>query len=108
MAVSIIMIVGDGGFNSLYLRALALTQPTYPWLTASLQPSQQAANRFAELVSCLEGQPPEQARTANHLLLITFTDILATLIGEELTLQILRSAWGIAASDGPWSEDKNE
>lgn len=107
MAAQIIMIVGDGGFNSLYLRALSLTQPTFPWLAPTSPPSQ-AANRFTELAKCLEGQPPGQARTANNLLLTTFTDILATLIGEDLTIQLLRSAWGIEASDGHWREGKNE
>ncbi len=41
-----------------------------------------------------EGHTPAQASEANRLLLITFTDILSSLIGEELTTSILRSAWG--------------
>jgi hypothetical protein len=107
MATHIIMIVGDGGFNSLYLRAISLAQPTFPWLAATSPPSH-ASNRFAELVTCLKGQPPEQAKAANNLLLTTFTDILATLIGEDLTIQILRSAWGIEALDSPGGEERNE
>ena len=107
MAAQIIMIVGDSGFNSLYVRALSLTQPTFSWLTATSQPSQ-ATNRFAELVKCLEGQSPEPARAANNLLLTTFTDILATLIGEDLTIQILHSAWGVEASDSPGRDERNE
>jgi hypothetical protein len=107
MAAQIIMIVGEGGFNSLYVRAIALTQTTFPWLTATSTPSH-TSNHVAELLQCLEGQPPEQARTANNLLLTTFTDILATLIGEDLTKQILRSAWGIEALDSPGSEERNE
>jgi hypothetical protein len=107
MATQIIMIVGDGGFNSLYVRALSLTQPTFPWLTVTSPPSQ-ATNHFAELAKCLEGQSPEQIRTANNLLLTTFADILATLIGEDLTIQILRSAWGVEASDSPRKDERNE
>jgi hypothetical protein len=107
MAAHIIMIVGDGGFNSLYLRALALTQPTYPWLTPTSAPTQ-ATNRFAGLLQCLEGQPPGQAKAANKLLLATFTDILATLIGEDLTIQLLRSAWGVEASDSPGRDERHE
>ena len=45
---------------------------------------------------CFEGQTPEEISAANSLLLITFADILATLIGEELTATILHSAWGDA------------
>ncbi len=35
-----------------------------------------------------------QTREANRLLLIIFTDILASLIGEQLTTQMVRLAWG--------------
>ena len=56
----------------------------------------------------LEGQTPVQASEANSLLLITFTDILASLIGEQLTTRILCSAWGNDAQDRPDKEFKNE
>jgi len=93
LATEIISVVGEDGFNSLYARSLFLTQSTFPWLAAcSLSP--QSDHRFAELKKRLEGQTPVQARVANILLLITFTDILTSLIGEALTTSILRSAWG--------------
>ncbi len=93
LASQIILIVGEGGFNSLYARSLFLAQPTFPWLAGSSQ-SPQADQRFMELKTRLEGQAPAQASAANRLLLITFTDILASLIGEELTVSILHLAWG--------------
>jgi hypothetical protein len=43
----------------------------------------------------IEGQTPEQVSKVNSLLLITFTDILALLIGEPLTTHILLVAWSI-------------
>jgi len=93
LAAQIISIVGKGGFNSLYARSIFLTQPTFPWLAGgSLSP--QTDHRFAALRLSLEGQTPALTREANSLLLITFTDIMASLIGEELTSSILRSAWG--------------
>ena len=107
MATQIIAIVGEGGFNSLYMRSVFLTQSTFPWLSAvSLSP--QTDHRFAELKISLEGQTPEQARAANSLLLITFTDILASLIGEQLTIRVLRSAWGDDPSERPGKEFQNE
>lgn len=107
MATQIIAIVGEGGFNSLYARSVFLTQSTFPWLTASsMLPL--ADQRFAELKMSLEGQTPAQASAANSLLLITFTDILAALIGEQLTTSILRSAWGNDASDRANKEFQNE
>lgn len=99
MATQIISIVGEGGFNSLYARSVFLTQSTFPWLTASsLTPA--TDGRFAGLKTSLQGQTPEQASAANNLLLTTFTGILATLIGEELTTSILRSAWTNDTSTG--------
>ena len=93
LASQIISIVGEGGFNALYARSVFLAQPTFPWLAAGSS-SPQSDNRFAELKINLEGQTPAQAIAANRLLLITFTDILASLIGEPLTTRVVRSAWG--------------
>jgi len=107
MATQIISIVGEDGFNSLYARSIFLAQPKFPWLAAnSLSP--QTDQRFAELKKRLEGQTPSQAREANSLLLLTFTGILATLIGEPLTIRILRSAWGNDALYSTSKEFKNE
>ncbi|MHB1592283.1 MAG: hypothetical protein ACYCTW_12250 [Sulfuricella sp.] len=107
MATQIISIVGEGGFNSLYARSVFLTQSSFPWLAASsLSPQNDC--RFAELKTSLEGQTPAQASAASSLLLLTFTDILAALIGEQLTTRILRSAWGNDASDRAGKEFKNE
>lgn len=93
MATKIISIIGEGGFNSLYARSLFLVASHYPWL-ASGALSPQAGQRFAELKICLEGQMPAEVVAGTSLLLITFTDILASLIGEQLTIRILKSAWG--------------
>ncbi len=93
MAKKIISIVGEGGFNSLYDRSVFLAQTTFPWFVVGSL-SLQNEHRFAELKMRLEGQTPAQASAANDLLLITFTDLLASLIGEQLTVDILRSAWG--------------
>jgi hypothetical protein len=93
MATEIISVVGEGGFNSLYARSVFLTRPTFPWLAAGALPPQ-VDHRFAGLKMSLEGQTPAQASEANRLLLTTFTDILAALIGEQLTTSILRLAWG--------------
>lgn len=92
MAVQIISIVGEDGFDSLYARSIFLNQATFPWLAAN--PLPKAEQRFAELKASLKGQAPAQASEANSLLLITFTDILASLIGESLTTRILHLAWG--------------
>jgi len=107
MATQIISIVGEDGFKALYARSVFLAQPTFPWLTTSSL-SQQTDQRFAELKKRLEGQTPSQAREANSQLLLTFTGILAALIGEPLTTRILCSAWGDDASTSTSKEFKHE
>jgi hypothetical protein len=107
MAAEIISIVGESGFNSLYSRSIFLSQSTYPWLVASSE-SLRIDQRLAILIMSFEVQTPNQASDANSLLLVTFTDILASLIGEKLTTTILRSAWGKEASEGAGKEFENE
>lgn len=99
LATHIVSIVGDDGFNSLYARSVSLTQVEYPWLIASLVASQ-TIPRFEALKKILKKQTPEQAGKANQALLHTFISILASLIGDELTIGILRTAWGNNASRG--------
>ncbi len=97
MATQITYLLGDDGFELLYTRSVFLTQRAYPWLThghAHGTHTLQTKHGFEELKASLQGQTPEQAIAAGSLLLITLTDILAVLIGEELTTHILRTAWG--------------
>lgn len=107
MSNQIIYIIGDVGFDSLYARSISLTQLPYPWLTAG-SPPLQTDGRFAELRVNLDGQTSAQAGAANSLLLMTFTDILAALIGENLTGNILKLAWGDGAAGKAGEELKNE
>lgn len=102
MATQIISIVGEEGFNSLYARSIFLTQSTFPWLAAG--PAPQSDHRFAGLKTSLDGQTPAQASEANTLLLITFIEILASLIGTQLTSHILQLAWGIDPSNSTGKE----
>jgi hypothetical protein len=94
MASHIITIIGEDGFNSLYARSLFLSQAKFPWLSTS-SPTPNAVHRFDELKTSLEAQAPAQASEANSLLLVTFIEILASLIGAQLTSHILQLAWGI-------------
>jgi hypothetical protein len=106
LAAQIISVVGEDGFNTLYERSVFLNQPIFPWLPGL--PSCKTDQRFTGLKMSLEAQTPEQASTANSLLLITLTDILALLIGEQLTSHILSLAWGADIWSGTTKEFKNE
>jgi hypothetical protein len=107
LATQIISIVGEGGFDSLYARSLFLSRSTFPWLVAS-SGAPQIDHRFEKLKTSLAGQTPVLASEANRLLLITFTDILASLVGEQLTARILDSAWDHDAQDTAGKEFKDE
>jgi hypothetical protein len=103
----IISIVGEAGFASLYERSVQLAQSAFPWLPLGASPSH-PPHRFADLGARLADQTPADAHAAHSLLLTTFTDILASLIGEQLTASILRSAWGNPASFTAGKELDNE
>jgi hypothetical protein len=107
MASRIISIVGEAGFNSLYIRSVVLNTSKFSWLT-TYNPKSENVHHFTELKLCFEQQTSSQIIEANNQLLITLTDILASLIGEPLTTNILCMAWGDLASDFVTKELKNE
>ena len=97
LASELVSIIGENGFKSLFNRSIYLTCQTYPWLASGGQQSPKL--QFAELHACFHGQNTSEANAANHTLLAIFTNTLATLIGEPLTITILNSAWKDATSD---------
>jgi hypothetical protein len=107
LATQIIAIVGEDGFNALYMRSIFLSRSTFPGLPAIPLPPQ-TDHRFAELKLSFEGQSSVQVREANSLLLITLTDILASLIGEQLINRILSLAWGAEIPNETGKEFQNE
>ncbi len=107
MTVQIISIIGEKGFNSLYARSIFLNHSVYPWLATISLPAK-PGQRFAELKRSFEGQQPEQIKAANSLLMITFTDILASLIGEQLTTRIIQLTWSHDLLNRANKESENE
>lgn len=83
--------IGRGGFNALFSRSLHITNSEFPWLSAHVLSS--SDEQFAELKNDLAKQSAAEAYKASNALLLTFTDILASLIGESLTTDIINSAW---------------
>jgi hypothetical protein len=93
LAFELTSIIGDTGFAMLYARSLHLTQSKFPWLAAS-QTSQPTSSPFISLKASLEERLSTEANEASRTLLAIFTNLLAGLIGEPLTISILHSAWG--------------
>ncbi len=85
-------LIGEKGFLVLYARSLHILRPTFPMLP-SFDAEISANTWLADLKTALTEQDLAQPNAANHQLLITFTDILASLIGEDLTTEILHSSW---------------
>lgn len=109
LAVQLISVIGEGGFNSLYARALHLSKKTFPWLADCALPAPDAdASQFDALKTCLGEREFAEASQASIRVLITFIDILTVLIGEHLTTSILRSAWGDDALEPAVKEINHE
>lgn len=107
LAFEIISIIGEEGFISLYKRSEFLAHQNFAWLSTQSQ-TDQINQWLLKLQACFESQPSPEAYNANLMLLNIFTDILALLIGEQLTLRILNSAWDINSLTASNSEHKNE
>ncbi|TFW15883.1 hypothetical protein E4L96_17395 [Massilia arenosa] len=86
-------LIGETGFSALYGRAARLQSARHAWLTAP-QASQSAEALLATLQGDLMMAPHGTAAEANAALLDTFTQLLAGLIGEALTIRLLVAAWG--------------
>jgi len=94
----LVSIIGTGGFDALYARSFYITQAMYPWMAPD-NASSPADSRLIDLQNSLKGHTATEAHKASFMLILTFTNILASLIGEPLTNSILNSAWGDNAPD---------
>ena len=100
LAPELISIIGEGGFTPLYARSIRLACKQHAWLAQQgVRPS--GKERFTELRNGLQAQDPAHSRQASLDLFIIFLDLLASLIGEELTTHLLHSAWSKETSKTP-------
>lgn len=106
LAPELIAIVGTGGFRPLYARSVKLAGKRFPWLSSGLA-TPDYAGEFSELRSRLGGQSLAEAALASEDLFNVFFDLLASLIGESLTNQILNSAWNLQAPEMPKRSSHN-
>lgn len=87
LAVELSDIIGENGFQALYMRCAHRARLSYPWL-----PSGDHID-FLELKQSLEQQPSPHALEASIELFNTFINTLTLLIGSALTAAIIQSAW---------------
>lgn len=86
-------IIGRGGVGALFQRSLHLASAQHAWL-ALRPPGGPLAPEAGQLVTLLGQRSPQEASAAATQFLQTFRNLLASLIGESLTEQLLRSVWG--------------
>jgi len=85
-------VIGRRGVDALFNRALHVTCRTYPWLSiAGLE--ENGAAQLAGLRLRLADREPAAAEETSYVLLMTFTVLLANLIGESLTRRLLAPVW---------------
>lgn len=97
-------LIGESGFCALFGRAIHVVGPEHAWL-APEQPCRAPEQLFASLEERMALVDSERSAAANEALLRTFTQLLATLIGERLTQRLLESA--TATMDPAHGQQKN-
>lgn len=92
LRIELALLISEEGFRSVFERSLFLTARRFAWLGAD--PSSPGASSLYGLQTMLAQQSRSEATEASTALLLNLTDLIASLIGEPLTIDILRSSWG--------------
>lgn len=106
LAGQLALLIGDGGVRALTARSLHLVQRDFPWL-AEAQKTDPSEGPFAQFGFRLQRQEPAVATEAAAAALATLGGLLETLIGEALTMRVVRSAWPSAFPDQTQQEARN-
>lgn len=85
-------VIGRAGIEALWLRALKLRKPEFPFLDEPLL-SRGHATPGEPLRACLQKQEPDVIREAWVALFATVVGLLATVIGDRLAWTLLQGAW---------------
>jgi hypothetical protein len=91
-------LIGQTGLDALAARAVHLAQREYPWLAKARDP-EPTDGPLADVAIALEQHEPALATEAAAAVLATFTGLLVTMIGEPLTVRLMRQAWPDAFAD---------
>jgi len=91
MAAQLEPVIGARGVSVLLNRALYLTVKSYPWMKPTN--AQEAADAMENLRLRFADRSALEAAEAGCALLVTFTELLSSLIGESLTERLLACVW---------------
>ncbi|MDN3923274.1 hypothetical protein [Roseateles violae] len=97
-------VIGQRGLTALFRRCAHLGVADFPFLAALDSGAPDQVDR-GEILALFGGLPPAQALDAGSLLLLSFRELLSTLIGPGLTERLLQSVWS-PPSSGSSAQDK--
>jgi hypothetical protein len=88
----LVPVIGPRGLDVLFRRALHQTTTSFPWLAAAVDRGG-SAGPLPSLMACLAARDPATSAEAASALLLSFVELLATLIGTSLTERLLTPVW---------------
>jgi hypothetical protein len=83
-------VIGPAGVRAILLRAVKLRTSEFAFLHESTVPSDSRTSFAETLGACLREQEPAVIRDASVTLFVTFTGLLANLVGDKLTWSLLQ------------------
>lgn len=86
-------VMGHAGTRAVFLRAVNLCKSDFPFLDGCLVPIERGEGIAEPLRTCLQAQTPEVIGAVSVTLVATFAGLLATVIGDRLTLSLLQQIW---------------
>jgi hypothetical protein len=89
-------LLGSSGLEMLFVRSAKLAQAEFASLAEVGTP-----DGLSKLGACLQALDPGDATEAAAVLFGNFLDLIATFIGERLTVLVLRSAWPTIEDPAP-------
>lgn len=85
-------VIGARGVDVIFRRALSLTSKAFPWLKFSEEHGD-SAELLVSLKVQLASRDTATAAEAGCTLMVTFIELLTTLIGESLTERMVSPVW---------------
>lgn len=92
MAAQLVPVLGPRGVDALLTRSVQVTSTAFPQLSREGEHHDEV-DPLKHVKACLEASDPVVATEVSFALLVTFTELLATLIGDSLTERLLDPVW---------------
>jgi hypothetical protein len=86
-------VIGPAGVQAIFVRAVKLQRPEFAFLDERIVPGERGGSPAESLGACLREQDPEVVQEISVILFATFVGLLATVIGERLSLSLLQQSW---------------